>query len=99
MMELTIKQEDFLLEQARDNRIEQKQKCAFCREKEGTELIVDGETIQEILICKDCDWLLCLVDMGCKDIKADMGEMDNPKIIELKTNINRLCYKDNCSNS
>lgn len=61
--------------------------CQFCREKEGVIPIKDGETIQEILICNSCDWLLCLVDMGIKD---DMKEMDNSLVIELKQSVKQL---------
>jgi len=65
-------------------------KCAFCRGKEGTELIVDGETQREIFICPTCDWLLCVVEMGCKDIKIDMGETDKPRMIKLKQSVREL---------
>lgn len=29
-------------------------KCQFCRKKEGTEVIVDKETLKEVYICKEC---------------------------------------------
>ena len=41
---------------------ELKNKCAFCGEKDGEVLITDGETLQELHICNECDWLLCVVE-------------------------------------
>jgi len=37
-------------------------KCAFCGEREGEFPLYDGETLRELHICKDCNWLLCMVE-------------------------------------
>lgn len=80
MEELTAKQEDFLLEQARDkdNCIE---KCAFCREKDGVVPIEDSETLREIFICNGCDFLLGIIGIGYdrdKIEKENQAEELNP---------------------
>lgn len=37
-------------------------KCAFCGENEGEVVITDGETLQENLICYECDGLQKKID-------------------------------------
>ena len=60
--DLTAEEEDYLLETAREQYFEDKEReqeqqsslCQFCMKEKGELPIYDGETIREILICKSC---------------------------------------------
>lgn len=55
IQELTPEQEDYILECGMEDYYEKKQKCQFCNKGKGEISITDSETLQEVMICEDCE--------------------------------------------